>query len=102
MEKEINNEEEFNEAIKGSKTLVDFYAVWCGPCGMLSPHIKELADAHPEINVIKVNVDEAPSIAAHYNIYSIPTLLLFENGELKKTQVGYIPLPSLKRFINVD
>lgn len=102
MELNIQNKEEFIEKIKQGKVLVDFYAVWCGPCNMLSPLIEKLCEDHPEILVIKINVDEAPEIAAQYNIYSIPTLLLFNDGELKKTQTGFLPEPSLKRFVGIE
>ncbi len=102
MELNITSKKEFDEKIKQGKILVDFYALWCGPCGMLAPLVEKLSEEHTEITVIKVNVDEAPEIAAQYNIYSIPTLLLFEEGELKKTQVGYLPEASLKRFAEVE
>ncbi len=102
MEINIVNMNEFEEKTKEGKVLVDFYAVWCGPCNMLSPLVEKLADEHPEITVIKVDVDQASEIAAKFNVYSIPTLVLFENGKAKKTQVGYLPEPSLRRFAEVD
>lgn len=102
MELNISDPKQFEEKTKEGKVLVDFYAVWCGPCGMLAPLVEKLGEEHPEITIIKVNVDEAPEISAKFNIYSIPTLILFEDGKAKKTQVGYLPEPSLRRFAEVE
>ncbi len=102
MELNISDPKQFEEKTKHGKVLVDFYAVWCGPCGMLTPLVEKLGEEHPEITIIKVNVDEAPEISAKFNIYSIPTLVLFEDGKAKKTQVGYLPESSLRRFAEVE
>lgn len=83
-----NFEEEVLNA-KESKVLVDFWASWCGPCKMLSPIIDEIAsENHEGLKVCKVNVDENQSLAMKYQVMSIPTLLVFENGEVEKTSVG--------------
>lgn len=72
--------------------LVDFWAGWCGPCMMLSPIIAELAEElNGKVKVGKVNVDEQNELAMQYRVASIPTLLLFKNGELVKTTVGFMP-----------
>lgn len=72
--------------------LVDFWATWCGPCMMLSPVIAELAEElEGKVKVGKVNVDEQNELAMQYRVASIPTLLLFKNGELAKTSVGFKP-----------
>ncbi len=72
--------------------LVDFWATWCGPCMMLSPVIAELAEElEGKVKVGKVNVDEQNELAMQYRVASIPTLLLFKNGELTKTSVGFMP-----------
>ena len=72
--------------------LVDFWASWCGPCMMLSPVIAELAEElEGKVKVGKVNVDEQNELAMKYRVASIPTLLLFKNGELVKTSVGFMP-----------
>ena len=81
-------ENEFDEKVKGTKVLVDCYADWCGPCKMLSPIIDELASETPNYEFYKLNVDDAESISQRYGIMSIPTLLIFENGELKTKSVG--------------
>ena len=87
MVKEIN-QEEFSNSIKVGKVLVDCYAPWCGPCKMLSPIIDNLADENLNVSFYKINIDEAEEIATQYDIMSIPTLLIFENGELKDRTTG--------------
>lgn len=72
--------------------LVDFWASWCGPCMMLSPVIAEIAEEFDgKIKVGKVNVDEENELAMQFRVASIPTLLLFKNGQLVNTSVGFIP-----------
>lgn len=97
MIKHYSKEEEFNEIIK-NKVLVDFYADWCGPCKMLAMEIEKAA-SEIDIDIVKVNVDEEEDIARRYGVMSIPTLILFENGqELKKT-IGFMPKDKIKEFI---
>ncbi len=101
MEKEISSYEEFQEEIKEGTVLVDFYAIWCGPCQMLSPIIEEIANEHPEIKVLRVNTDKVQEAAAAYNIYSIPTLLYFKDGNLVDQSVGYRPKNSILAFLKI-
>ena len=97
MIKHYSKEEEFNEIIK-NKVLVDFYADWCGPCKMLAIEIEKVA-SEIDIDIVKVNVDEEEDIARKYGVMSIPTLILFENGqELKKT-IGFMSKDKIKDFI---
>lgn len=97
MIKHYSKEEDFNEIIK-NKVLVDFYADWCGPCKMLAMEIEKVA-SEIDIDIVKVNVDEEEDIARRYGVMSIPTLILFENGqELKKT-IGFMPKDKIKEFI---
>ncbi len=69
--------------------LVDFYADWCGPCKMLTPVIEEIAAEHPDVKVVKLNVDQAPEIASRYGVMSIPTLIVFKGGKVSGQSVGY-------------
>lgn len=73
------------------EVLVDFYADWCGPCKMLSPIIEEIANERTDVKVVKVNIDECPNTAAKYNVMSIPTLIVFNNGAVKNQALGYMP-----------
>lgn len=84
-----NFEEEVVECEK--RVLVDFWAVWCGPCRMMSPVVDEIADEEEDVKVCKVNVDEEPELAARFGIMSIPTLLVFDNGEVVGKSVGAVP-----------
>ena len=71
--------------------LLDFWATWCGPCRMLSPIVDEVADERGDIKVGKVNVYEQPELAGQFDVMSIPTLLVFENGKLVNRAVGARP-----------
>lgn len=80
--------------------FVDFWAEWCGPCRMVSPVVEELAgEFEGKVNFFKVNVDEANDLAAKYNVFSIPTLMLFNKGELVAQQVGAASKESYKNMI---
>lgn len=79
----------YDEAVKTGKVLVDFWATWCGPCKMQGALLEQkLVPEHPEIEVLKVNVDEQPALAARFEVMSIPTLLLYRDGELVDQVVG--------------
>lgn len=96
----VNN---FKEEVINSKTpvLVDFWATWCGPCQMIAPIISTLAEKHSgKIKVGKVNVDEESELAVTFNINSIPTMILFENGQVKDMTLGYKPLEELEKWLN--
>lgn len=99
MIKYIKNEEEFDNLIKEGKVVVDFFANWCGPCRMLSPIIEEVSNENEDITFLKVDVDEVELIPKKYGIMSIPTLLVFENGELIKRETGYLGKEELNSFI---
>lgn len=95
----LQKESDFAGEIQAEKVLVDFYADWCGPCQMLSPVIEQL-EQESGIKVIKINVDELPSLARQFRVMSIPTLLFIQNGEVKKREMGYMPLEQLRRFVS--
>ena len=79
--------------------LVDFWASWCGPCRMISPIIDEIAEEEDSIKVGKVNVDEEPELASTYNVMSIPTIMVFKNGEVVNTAVGAKPKSALLSLV---
>ncbi len=92
-------ENEFKEKISSGKVLVDCFATWCGPCKMLSPIIDELAKEVTDYSFYKLDVDKNEEISRQYGIMSIPTLLIFENGELKQTLVGFKSKAELKEIL---
>jgi thioredoxin 1 len=80
--------------------VVDFWAEWCGPCRMIAPALEEIAGTMTgKVKIVKLNVDENPATAAKYGIMSIPTLMLFKNGELASRQVGAAPKQKLEAWI---
>ena len=82
-------EAEFNDLVKTGKVIVDFWATWCGPCKIQGALIEQkIVPEHPEIEVLKVNVDEEPGLAARFGVMSIPTLLLYKDGALVEQIVG--------------
>ena len=96
----ITKENFDSEVLKAEGTvLVDFWATWCGPCRMLSPIVDEVASEHPDVKVGKVNVDEQPELAQQFGIMSIPTLLVFKNGEKVQESVGLIPKEKVEALL---
>ena len=89
MELQITTDNFEQEVLQSDKpVLIDFYADWCGPCKMQAPVVEEIANEHPEFKVGKLNVDEQPDLAVKYRVMSIPTLLVFKNGEMVKQAIG--------------
>ncbi len=81
--------------------VVDFWAEWCGPCRMIAPALDEIAgQVGDKVKIVKLNVDENPDTAAKYGIMSIPTLLMFKNGEISSRQVGAAPKQKLHQWIS--
>ena len=102
MNETTTRKETFNDLIKSDKpVLVDFTAVWCGPCKMMKPVLEELHQKMGnEVRIIKVDIDQSPQAAAYYNVNSVRTLILFQNGNILWRQSGVIPAPSLQKIIN--
>ncbi len=89
------------DVLKASEpVVVDFWAEWCGPCKMIAPALEEISKAlNGKVKIVKLNVDENPGTAAKFGIMSIPTLMLFKNGELASRQVGAAPKQKLEQWI---
>lgn len=100
MVKEIKDEEFENIIKENDRVVIDCYASWCGPCKMLSPIIDSLSSELSEIKFYKINVDESSLVTSKYEIMSIPTLLVFEKGELKDRIVGFKSKSELKDLLN--
>ena len=80
--------------------LVDFWAEWCGPCRMIAPALEEIAGTlNGKVKIVKLNVDENPQTAAKYGIQSIPTLMIFKNGQMASRQIGAAPKQKLEQWI---
>lgn len=97
MEVTLTNQN-FNEEVLGSTlpVLVDFWATWCGPCRMLAPVLEEVAEEYAgKLKVCKVNVDEEPELCFRFSVSSIPTLLVFKDGKLVNSGIGYMPKDAL-------
>lgn len=91
----------FQEEVLNAKqpALVDFWAAWCGPCRMLSPVVDEIAAENASVKVCKVNIDEESAIAAEYGVMSIPTLILFRDGQVANKSIGVVPKSEIEEML---
>ena len=95
------NESNFKEftGVKDRLVVLDFWAEWCGPCRMLAPVLDEIGTEYPEVAFGKVNVDDERELALEYGVSSIPTVMVFQNGEVKETSVGYRPKEEIEQLL---
>jgi len=90
-----------SEVLKATgPVVVDFWAEWCGPCRMIAPALEEISGSlDGKVKIVKLNVDENPQVASKYGIQSIPTLMIFKNGQMASRQVGAAPKQKLEQWI---
>lgn len=100
MSVKVINSADFDNAVKSGVSVVDFNATWCGPCRMLGPVMEKLSgQLGDKASFYAMDVDDNPDVAARYGIMSIPFVGVFKDGQLVDSQVGFIPEPSMKAFI---
>ncbi len=97
----IVNKQEFEEIIKSNKpVLVDFFATWCGPCKMLSPMLEEMSEnSNGKYEIVKVDIDDNYDIAKSFGIMSVPTMIIFKNGEEQEKMIGLRPKVMIEETI---
>jgi thioredoxin 1 len=99
MEKQLTDSN-FEDETKSGLVLVDFWAPWCSPCMMLSPTIEEIANERNDVIIGKLNVDENPQVAEKLGVMSIPTVMLFKDGQLVETMIGFRPKETYTEVID--
>lgn len=100
MAMEVNMNDFQKEVLEAKETvLVDFWAPWCGPCRMQAPVLEKFAAENPDVKVVKVNVDDNQELAMEHNVSSIPTLLVFKNGEATNFAVGLQSKSALEELV---
>ena len=94
------SEDQFEKTIEHGVTLVDFYADWCGPCRIVTPHLEAVAkEMEGKVTIVKIDVDKAQQVSSTYQITSIPTLVLFKDGKQVDTMVGVRDAKAIKEFV---
>lgn len=98
--KEITKENFADEVMNSDiPVLIDFWATWCGPCRMFGPIVEEFANENSNVKVGKINIDEQPDLASQYGVVSIPTVIVFKNGEEANRKVGLVPKEALYSLV---
>jgi thioredoxin 1 len=99
----VVTEQTFEQEVLGSEqpVLVDFWAEWCGPCHAIAPVLDQIAAERDELKVVKLNIDEQPAVAQRYGVMSIPTLILFKDGEPVAAAVGAMPKSMLEQRLGL-
>ena len=102
MEIKHINEMEFEEEVLKSKqpVIVDFFATWCGPCKMLGPILEDICDTEKEVKILKVDIDENMGLAQQFGIMSVPTLMLFKDGEEYGREIGLKSKEQMQEIID--
>ncbi len=98
-------DQSFQSDVLDSKTpvVVDFWAEWCGPCRMIAPALEELANEYDgKVTVVKINIDENPQTPTKYGVRGIPTLMIFQGGQVAATKVGALPKTKIKEWIDAS
>jgi thioredoxin 1 len=100
----VSDQDFESEVLKATgPVVVDFWAEWCGPCRMIGPALEEIAGSlNGKVKIVKLNVDENPHTATKYGVMSIPTLMIFKNGEMASRQVGAAPKQKLEQWITAS
>ena len=95
------NQNSFDEEVLNSKkkVLADFYADWCGPCKMIRPILEEISENNNDIKIVSINIEDEEELAERYNVFSIPCLVIFENGEETKRNVGLVSKDDIEKMI---
>jgi thioredoxin 1 len=99
MAVKVFSDDTFTQDTANGVVLVDFWAEWCGPCRLIAPIVEELANELPQVTFGKLNVDENQQSAQNLGITSIPTLIIYKNGEIVEKMVGMLPKPQLKTLM---
>ncbi len=99
MVKQINMEEFDTLLASGKKIVCDFFATWCGPCRMLAPVMEKVSVKHPEVEFVKIDIDQNMELAARYGIMSIPLVMAFEGGQDVNKTLGFMPEDEVEDFI---
>lgn len=96
----LNHKNYQTEVLEDKRTvLIDFYADWCMPCKMLAPVVEEIAMEHPDVKVVKVNIDEEPELAQQFQVMSIPTLVVMKDGKQASKSIGVRPKKDILKML---